>query len=122
MLNQLLWALLFFLCHNLKVRILLHTFCRKAEIFQKFILKSHYSFTLTDIIITNVNSDSNVVATGTNPLKNHQMKIAYFLSLFLINQKLIWNTETVLAWLRTFDPVFVALTSEKPWKYSDLKN
>ena len=37
MLYQLLSALLVFLCHNIKVRMLLDLFWRKSEIFQNFL-------------------------------------------------------------------------------------
>ena len=82
-----LWsASLLVLCYNVKVGIF---FWRKAEIFQKFILRSHCSFTLTDnIFITSINSVSNLVVTGKNPLRKHQMKNVCF-SVFIFNQSKI---------------------------------
>ena len=73
MLCNLLPALSLFLCHN--VEMLFHLFWKKTEIFQKFILRAITVHLDQDkIIFTSINSVSNLVVTGENPLRKHQMK------------------------------------------------
>ena len=90
MLCQLLSALLLFLSHHVKVGMLLLVFWRKSEIFPEVHFKGYHCFiTLTDkIVITSINSVRNLVVTGKNLLRKHQMKNICF-SLFTFNQSKI---------------------------------
>ena len=65
------------------------SFFEKITNFPEVHFKGYHCFiTLTvKIVITSINSVSNLVVTGVNLLRNHQMKISVILYLLSINQK-----------------------------------
>ena len=71
----------------MKVGMLLHLFLEKIRNFPEVYFKGyHWSVTLTDkIVITSINSVTNLVVTETNLLRKHQIKNICF-SLFTFNQ------------------------------------
>ena len=90
MLCQLLSALLLFLCHLVKAGMLFFFFLEKIRNIPEVHFKGYHCFiTLTDkIVITSINSVRNLVFTGTNLLRNHQLKTICF-SLFTFSQSKI---------------------------------
>ena len=125
MLCQLLSALLLFLCHHVKVGMLLLLFWRKSEIFPEVHCNGYYCFiTLTNkIVITRINSVHNLVVTGTNLLRKHQMKNICF-SLITFNQSKI-QFETLEHYRDSEEHLahhLQLLTREKPWIYTDLSS
>ena len=86
MLYQLLSALLLFLCHNVKVGMILYILLEKIRNFLQVYLKGYQcSFTLTNnIVITSINRVINLILIVKNLLRNHQMKNFGF-SLLIFN-------------------------------------
>ena len=98
---QLLSDLLLFSCHCMEVEMLLLPFWRKSEIFPKFTLRAYHCFiTVIDrIVITSINSVSNLVETRKIYWEIIAWKISVSLYLLSMNQKFNlkhWNTTRIV--------------------------
>ena len=100
-------------------------FFGKNQKFPEVHFKGYHCFiTLTEkIVITSINSVSNLVVTGPSLLGKHQMKNIFFLYLLSINQKIQFETrEHYRDSEEHLTHHLQLLTGEKPRIYTDLKN